>query len=212
MFIRRRLTPAKILREMEDIFREELNVKDVVFRENEDELVEYSAKANFKVLGKELGKDMKAAASKIASLNSHELQSLMEGAVLSIDLGTRTLDLTSESVIVQRSEKESLKVLNEGSLTVALDPEITSELLKEGTVRDIVRSIQNLRKEEGLEVTDRISLFLHGGEEVLEAVRSFDDYLVTETLARGWFWEKRKESKEYECGDTTCFISLQKAE
>jgi isoleucyl-tRNA synthetase len=209
--VTRNTEEKKILREMEDIFREELNVKDVIFRENEDELVEYSAKANFKVLGKQLGKDMKAAAAKIAQLNSQELQSLMEGAVLSIDLGPRSIDLTSESVIVQRSEKESLKVLNEGSLTVALDPEITAELRKEGTVRDIVRSIQNLRKEEGLEVTDRIILFLHGSEEVLEAVRSFDDYLVTETLARSWSWEKREESKEYECGDTTCFISLSKA-
>ena len=99
----------RILREMEEIIREELNVKEVVFRENEEDLVEYRAKANFKILGKELGKDMKEAAEKIEKLKMREIQSLLEGSTLSLDLSARSVDLTSESIIVQRLEKEHPK-------------------------------------------------------------------------------------------------------
>jgi isoleucyl-tRNA synthetase len=201
----------KVLREMEDIIREELNVKEVVFRENEEELVEYTAKPNYRKLGKQLGKDMKAAAKKIEALDMDEIQSLLEGATLSIDLGTRPLDITQEDVVIQRNEKENLKVLNEGSLTVALDPEVTPELKLEGTVRDIVRSVQNLRKEEGLDVTDRIHLYIHGSQQVKDAVENFEEHLISETLAVSWRWEKRSEATRVECGDEDCYISLQKA-
>ncbi len=200
----------KVLREMEDIIREELNVKDVVFRENEEDLVEYQAKPNYRVLGKQLGKDMKAAAKKIESLTMREIQSLLEGATLSIELDNKVLELTEESVIIQRNEKENLKVLNEGSLTVALDPVITSELKLEGTMRDIVRSVQNLRKEAGLEVTDRIELSLYGSEGIKQAVETFEDHLMEETLAQTWKWEKPDDANRVECGEENCFISLKK--
>jgi len=200
----------KILREMEDIIREELNVKDVVFRENEDELVEYQAKPNYRILGKELGKDMKAAAGKIEALSAREIQSLLEGNVLNVDLGARSIDLTEESIVVQRIEKENLKVLNEGSLTVALDPEITEELEQEGMVRDMIRAVQNLRKESGLDVTDRIELFLEGENGTREAVEAFQDYLMNETLAVSVNWKRTDQSRAVQIGDQECYIALKK--
>jgi isoleucyl-tRNA synthetase len=172
-----------ILREMSDIIMEELNVKDVIFRENEDELVEYSAKANFKLLGKQLGKDMKAAASKIQELHSDEIQSLLEGATLEIDLGDKTVELTNESIMVQRTEKEGLNVLNEGSLTVAIDPHVTDELYIEGLSRDIIREIQKLRKDRDLEITDRIKVYIMGEDKIQKAVQEFKDKMMDETLA-----------------------------
>ncbi|MDC7234653.1 MAG: isoleucine--tRNA ligase [Spirochaetales bacterium] len=213
--VTRNAEEKKILREMEDIIAEELNVKEVYFRENEEDLVEYSVKANFRVLGKQLGKDMKAAAGRIAELSSEEILSLLEGATLSIEFeGSEhnSIDITSESVVIQRSEKENLKVLNEGDLTIALDPEITEELLQEGMVRDIVRSIQNLRKESGLEVTDRINLFISGSDAVKAAVSAFEDHLLSETLGESWSWELRDGASEGSCGDDEpCHIALAKA-
>ena len=199
-----------ILREMEDLIREELNIKDVIFRENEEELVEYRAKANYRTLGKELGKDMKLAAERIENLSMDEIQSLLDGATLEIDIGPRELELTLESVIVQRVEKENLKVLNEGSLTVALDPEITEDLRQEGIVRDIVRSVQSLRKESGFDVTDRIKLSLYGSDEVRDAVESHEDYLMTETLAVSLRWENSPAAVEVGCGEELCRITLAK--
>ena len=142
----------RVLAEMEDSIREELNVKKVEFHDREDELVEYRCKANFKVLGKELGPKMKKAASIIQELTSEQIQSILEGTNLSIDVDGTPIELNSEKILVERLEKDGLKVLNEGTLTVGLDSKITDELKKEGYVRDLVRGIQNLRKESGFEV------------------------------------------------------------
>ncbi len=136
----------RILQEMEDLIKDELNVKSVIFRENEDELVEYQAKANFRALGKQLGKDMKAAAEKIEALELRQIHALLAGREITLELDGRSFPLTPEAVEIQRIEKENLKVINDGSLTVALDPELTPELIEEGLVRDLVRGIQNLQK------------------------------------------------------------------
>ncbi len=200
-----------ILREMEDIIREELNVKEVIFRKSDEDLVEYKAKANFKALGSKLGKHMKEAASRIEKLSMHEIQSILEGSTLSLDIEGASYEINHEGILVQRFEKDNLKVLNEGSLTIALDPEITEELRREGVVRDIVRAIQNLRKDSGLEVTDRIELFLHGTDSVKDSVESFRDHILSETLAKLLVWERRDTATEIECGDERCFIALKKA-
>jgi isoleucyl-tRNA synthetase len=196
---------------MEEIIKDELNVKKVVFRENEEELVEYRAKANFKVLGKELGKDMKKAADRIEALGALQIRSLLDGGKVSIDLDGRNVTLDADSVSVTRTEKENLKVLNEGSLTVALDPELTDSLLMEGMVRDIVRSVQNRRKEINLNVTDRIQLSIHGPDSVKKACEGFWEYLAAETLATGWKWETKSGATEIECGDEKCTIEITKA-
>ena len=172
----------RTLREMEDITRDELNVKEVVFRENEEELVEYSAKANFRELGPRLGKRMRSAAEAIASLSGSEIQQLMEGSTLSLEVEGESVDITIDSCLIQRQEKDNLRVLNEGSLTVALDPEITPELLQEGLVRDLIRAVQTIRKDRDFDVTDRVTVTLEGDEELLAAVRRFEDYLRSETL------------------------------
>jgi isoleucyl-tRNA synthetase len=177
-----------VLMEMEEILRDELNVKKVAFRANEEELVEYSAKANFRVLGKELGKDMKAAAEKIELFTEREISSLLEGATLEIEVAGKSVEITKDKLDIRRSEKEGLKVLNEGSLTVALDADITEELLEEGYVRDLVRGVQNLRKEAGLEVTDRIKLAVAGEAELKKALDSFMDFVRSETLATQVTW------------------------
>ncbi|UCF96405.1 MAG: isoleucine--tRNA ligase [Spirochaetaceae bacterium] len=201
----------RILIEMEELIKDELNVRGVVFRENEEELVEYTAKPNYKVLGKQLGKDMKAAAVRIEGLSMREIQSLLEGATLSIEAGQRVFDLTEEGVIIARTEKENLKVLNEGSLTVALDAELTDELIQEGMARDLVRGIQNLRKEMGLEVTDRIELSLFGPQAVKQAVEANQEFLKSETLAVSWRWLENEGAVEIDCGQEKCLVSLVKS-
>jgi isoleucyl-tRNA synthetase len=196
---------------MEDLIREELNVKTVIFRENEEELVEYRAKANFRVLGKLLGKSMKAAAARIEALTVPEIRSLLDGRPLSIEVDGQAVTLPPDGVEVVRSEKENLKVINEGSLTVALDPVLTPALVQEGIVRDLVRGIQNLRKESGLEVTDRIELALDGPAAVREAAEAFREHLLAETLAVSVEWRKADGASPVECGDETCSVYVRRA-
>jgi isoleucyl-tRNA synthetase len=200
----------KVLLEMEDIIREELNVKNVVFRDNEEDLVEYEAKANFRVLGKELGKDMKAAAARIETLSRTEIQGLLEGATLSIDAGGRAVEITADKLDIRRIEKASLKVLNEGTLTVGLDMEVTEELAREGDVRDLIRGVQNARKEAGLEVTDRIVLYVHGSPRLKQAWEAFSDYVAAETLAEAMEWGEAEGMAALEAGDDTWFVRIEK--
>ena len=197
---------------MEDSIREELNVKKVEFHDREDELVEYKAKANFKVLGKELGPLMKAAASIIASLNSEQIQSILEGTKLTIDVEGKSVELDEEKVIVERFEKDNLKVLNDGTLTVGLDSKITDELKKEGYVRDLIRGIQNLRKESGFEVTDRITLTIGGESELEAAYKMFSDFISNETLATSIKWDGSLcGTTEVEADDKKWSIKVEKA-
>lgn len=201
----------KVLLEMEEIIREELNVKNVIFRDNEEDLVEYQAKANFRVLGKELGKDMKAAAERIEALSRQEIQGLLDGATLSIEVNGKNVDLTAEKLDIRRIEKAQVKVLNEGTLTVGLDMEVTEELAQEGDVRDLVRGIQNLRKESGFDVTDRIKLTLFGSDKLKAAFKAFTDYIAQETLAVSIEWKEVPSMTEVEAGDESWKVALEKA-
>jgi len=204
----------KALAGMADIIREELNVKEVVFSDNEEDLIEYEVKANFRVLGKELGKDMKAAAAKIESLTSREIQSVMEGASLSIEIpvesGVRTIEITAEKLDIRRVEKAALRVLNEGTLTVGLDTEITRELSMEGDIRDLIRGVQNARKETGLSVTDRIHLTVYGSDSLKEAWDCFGETAAAETLAVKTEWAKTEGQIAVEAGEDTWFARIVK--
>ncbi|MBP5175185.1 MAG: isoleucine--tRNA ligase, partial [Treponema sp.] len=131
----------KVLQEMEDTIAEELNVKKVIFHDREDELVEYSAKANFRVLGKQLGPKMKMAAAEIAKLSNEQIAAILDGQALAITVDGQDVDLTSENVIVELIEKEDMKVVNDGTLTVGLETKITDDLRREGYARDLVRGI-----------------------------------------------------------------------
>ncbi|HOX92114.1 MAG TPA: class I tRNA ligase family protein, partial [Spirochaetales bacterium] len=177
-----------VLIEMEDIIRDELNVKDVVFRDDEEDLVSYSAKANFRVLGKELGKDMKEGAGLIELLSGKQIASLLEGSSLIIEVAGRSVEITKDKLDIRREEKPGLRVINEGSLTVALDTEITEALLDEGNVRDLIRGVQTLRKDSGLAVTDRIALTVYGGASLKRAFDTFRAYICAETLAASAQW------------------------
>jgi len=200
-----------VLESMIDTIREELNVKKVIFHEKEAELVEYSAKANFRVLGKQLGAKMKLAAAGIAKLAEKQIAEIIDGRKIAIDVGGESVQLDSENVIVERTEKEDLKVVNDGTLTVGLDTKITDSLKKEGYARDLVRGIQNLRKSSGFEVTDRIKLYVSGEPDLKDAFEEFKDFISNETLASASEWkEDLKDGVTVEADDKNWSISVEK--
>ena len=202
----------KVLAEMEESIREELNVKKVEFHDREDELVEYSAKANFKVLGKELGSLMKKAAAIIQELSSEQIEAILDNRPLSIEVEGKKVELNSEKVIVERSEKDDLKVLNDGTLTVGLDSKVTDELKKEGYVRDLIRGIQNQRKENGYNVTDRITIQLSGDSDLEAAFKMFSDFISNETLATSITWAASlSNANEVEADDKQWSFLIEKA-
>ncbi len=208
--VTRNAEEKKVLSDMQNTIAEELNVKNVIFHEREDELVEYKAKANFRVLGKQLGGKMKAAAAEISRLSTEQIEQILDGKTVAIKVDGEDVSLNQENVLVERFEKEDLKVINDGTLTVGLDTKITDELKKEGYVRDLIRGIQNLRKESGFEVTDRIALSVGGSEVLKSAFEMFKDFISGETLASSAVWSENIFGTEIDCEDARWTVSVKK--
>lgn len=210
--VTRNTEERKVLEEMKDTITEELNVKTVIFHEREDELVEYKAKANFRVLGKELGPKMKAAAAQIEKLTNDQIDSILNKKPFEIDVDGTKVNLTTEKLVVERLEKEDLKIVNDGTLTVGLETKITDELKKEGYARDLVRGIQNLRKESGFAVTDRISLKVSGDANLKGSFEMFKDFIDGETLSTSSSWQDSlPNGTKVEADDANWNIEIAKA-
>jgi isoleucyl-tRNA synthetase len=179
------------------IVADEINVKHVEMIEGDEQLASLSAAANFRVLGKKVGGKMKEIAEKIAKISSADLKKIESGGTITID----EFVLSSEDIQIRREEKSGLALKSDGYMTVALDTELTPELLAEGMAREIVHTIQNERKESGLEITDRISIDLSTpSAELRRAVESFEDYICRETLALNLKLNGSTQGQEFQTG------------
>ena len=167
------------LRELADLIGDELNVAEVVLVEHEADISEVTYKPNFRSLGPRFGSRMKEVAAAIAELQAHDVESLRNGSQIDVAGGTIGID----DVEVQRREKEGVVVAVEGNLGVGLDLQLSAELVLEGAAREVISRVQNLRKEAGLEVADRIQLWIAGADCVVQAVRRHIEYIAAETLA-----------------------------
>ncbi|MFA6107369.1 MAG: isoleucine--tRNA ligase [Candidatus Latescibacterota bacterium] len=162
-----------------DLIADELNIKEVVVVEDETEFSEVTFKPNFRVLGPRFGKRMKEVAARVATLTPEEYRGLQNGGTIEVADGRLGL----EDVEVQRQEREGVVVAIEGNLGVGLDLHLDDELVMEGTAREFVNRVQNMRKEAGLEVADRIRLGVQGESGLQEAVRRHQEYIAAEILA-----------------------------
>ena len=173
------------------LIEDELNVQRVCIDESEEELVFYTAKANFRLLGKLLGKDVKALAAKIQTLDSAAISDILAGEshALAFDgQKHREFVLEAEHLDIRREEKPGFCVINDGSLTVALQTALTPTLQQEGLIRDIVRLVQSLRKDADLQISERIQIQINGSNRVRGALESFEAYLLEETQGDAWRW------------------------
>ncbi|MDD3118145.1 MAG: isoleucine--tRNA ligase [Victivallales bacterium] len=174
----------QMLEETADIIAEELNVKNIVFDRLETKLVQRSVKANFKLLGPKLGKAMKEAAGMIAGFNEDQIAAVLDGAGIPLTLadGT-TVTITAVDLVVQRQEKPGMTVATDAGITLALDTVLDRELIDEGFVREFVSRIQNLRKDGGLDVADRIAVRCRVPEDRRSVLENFRQHICDETLA-----------------------------
>jgi len=174
----------KLLLKMEEIIKEEINVKSVTYEEDEQKLVNLSCKANFKVLGKRIGKYMKQAADIINNFTIKDFNRLENNETIKIEIENQKIELTKEDIIINREEKEGLTVMNEGTLTVALDTHLTQDLIDEGIARQFIRHVQNLRKDKDLNVIDKITIYYSDSSTDIEnALKKWNDLIKQETLA-----------------------------
>jgi isoleucyl-tRNA synthetase len=168
---------------MTDLIKEEINVKTVTTTDKLDKLVNRKAKPNFKTLGPRMGKLMKQIAPIIQSWGDTEIELLEKKGVLSISIEGREENIHPEDVEIYDLQKGNMAVARDGNLVVGLDTAITPQLEIEGTAREFVNRIQNLRKDSNLEVMDRIKIYYSAPPKVEKAVQEMTDYIKTETLA-----------------------------
>ncbi len=166
---------------VKDLILSETNIKDIEFITDTTGIIKKKVKPNFKALGAKVGKDMKVVAAAIQGLSGSEIQELEN--VGSIKLNGTEYVISSEDVEIIAEDVEGWQVANLGKLTVALDVHISSELKAEGIARELINRIQNLRKEKGFEVTDRIKVTLSQNTEIQQAVDNNFSYICTEILA-----------------------------
>jgi isoleucyl-tRNA synthetase len=168
---------------LRDVIADELNVKEVVFNIHETGLADLSAKADFKKLGPKLGPKMKLAANAIRQLGAQDLERILDGRGVEVDLGGEKLVVTREDVLVERTPKPGVAVAASGDLVVALDTQLDEPLEREGLAREFVNKVQNMRKTADLDIAQRIRLRFHGDATICAAVEAHRDYIESETLA-----------------------------
>lgn len=165
-----------------DLIRSEVNVKEVELLDDASGILVKRIKPNFKTLGPRFGKDMKAIAGAVSRLGQEDIQKIEREGEIVLELENKNIILQLQDVEISSQDIEGWLVASSGPITVALDITIDEQLRKEGIARELVNRIQNLRKESGFEVTDRIDIKILKDETVENAVRSNLQYIKSETL------------------------------
>lgn len=175
---------ARNLKAVESVVLNELNVKSIEYLEADNTVIVKRVKPNFKVLGPRFGAQMKTLATVLEGLKQNEIVQFERQGELTVNLGDTKATVLLAEVEIVSDDIPGWEVASDGELTVALDVTLTDALREEGVAREVVNRVQNLRKESGLEVTDRIELFLAtGNSETQAALKQQQEYISTQTLA-----------------------------
>ena len=168
---------------VKDLILSEVNVKEIEYLTEESGVIKKSIKANFKTLGRRLGKNMKAAVQAINKFTEADIANLEKTGKYDLDVDGTNYELTLEDFEIKAEDVPGLLVANDGALTVALDTNLDDALLAEGMARELVNRIQNIRKNADFNVTDRIKVQLEKQAAVENAVAQFGAYIQEEVLA-----------------------------
>jgi isoleucyl-tRNA synthetase len=177
-----------------DLIKAEVNVKEIELIDDASGILVKQIKPNFKTLGPRFGKDMGLISKKIQDLSQEKINELDRNGLLIIDLSGNSITLSKEDVEISSQDIEGLLVANSGTITVALDITLTEDLKNEGIARELVNRIQNLRKDSGFEVTDKIVVHLQKNSALEQAVNQNETYIMSETLTIKIIFEDKIEN------------------
>lgn len=196
-----------------DIIKEELNIKMVEFGADLSKYVNFEIKPNLPVLGRAYGRFIPGIRKAISEKNQMELaQTINNGGSVFIDVEgcEDQIKLTSENLLVTMQGLEGFAFAGEGEVGVILDTNITQELKEEGYVREILSKVQNLRKDSGFEVADKIKLYISGNEKLEEVIRKFEDHIKKETLSLEVAYDLDKKYNEFKINGEELKIAVEK--
>ena len=173
----------RLIEQMNDVILEEINVKAIEFIDESSPIVRKTATANFKIIGPKFGKSVNAVAKRIKEMSSAEVIQLDGTGTFSTNVNGTDVTIAREDVSIAAQSIEGWLVETAEGLTVALDTTLTPELINEGLAREFVNRVQNMRKDAGLSVTDRIRIYFEASTKLADAVTRMADYIKSETLA-----------------------------
>lgn len=168
---------------IKDLVLSEVNVKELDFMSENSNILVKEIKANFKTLGPKHGKQMKAIAAAISTFEQQDIKKLEQTGSYTLTIDGKELGITTDDVIISSQDIPGLLVANNKGITVALDITMDETLIEEGIARELVNRIQNIRKDSGLEVTDRIRLSITKHAKISAAIATNNKYICEETLA-----------------------------
>ena len=190
----------------------EVNVKEAEFLSDTTGIITKKIKPNFRVLGKKYGTQMKEIAAAFAKLDQATISAIQASSEYTLALPSGNVVLTGEDYEITSEDMPGWLVASEGALTIALDIQLSDELVKEGTARELINRIQNLRKDSGFEVTDRVDVSIvadgQAYDEIEAALTGFKDYIASQTLALSVSLSKEGEGSEVEWNEETIKIQV----
>lgn len=197
---------------IEDLIKAEVNVKEFQYITETEGIISKKIKANFKTLGSKLGASMKEAAAEISKFNQQQIAELEKNGSIYLQLSTINYQLSTADVEITAEDIPGWSVASKGSLTVALDITISDDLKKEGDAREFVNRVQNIRKENGFELTDRIFVQVQDVQELKNSLNQYKNYICAEILADSldWTTELTGNANEIEVNDVLLKVSVTK--
>jgi len=196
---------------MKDVILDEVNIKVLEVLEDDSSVVNKTAKANFKSIGPKFGKMVKKIAIRISELTKEEISIIEKTKSLDILVDGENYRISSDDVEIISNQIEGWVVESEGGITVAIDSELTKELISEGYAREIVNRIQNMRKDSGYDVVDRIKMKISSSDEFQNFIKIFNSYIANETLADDISFGNVEGNKEsFAIGDYKIEIAIEK--
>ena len=201
------------IRYISDLIKAEVNIKEleVIPPDAEMDNLIKKIKPNFKTLGKKYGKQMKEIAAAMATMTKQQIGEIERNGEYTLHLPSGDVLLTTEDVEIITEDMPGWLVANDGNLTVALDITVTEELLREGIARELINRIQNIRKSNGYEITDKINIEIEDNPQIDEAVKEYSNYIASQTLANSiQIVSKLKEFSVLDFDDYTVKINIQK--
>jgi len=196
---------------VEDLIISEVNVKEIDLIDDASDILVKQIKPNFKVLGPRFGKNMRSVGQAIQNFGQEEINIIEKEGKITLELDGNFVDLTLSEVEITSQDIEGWLVSNANGITVALDVSISPKLKNEGIARELINRVQNLRKDSGLEVTDKISLSIQSQDELELAVGENLDYIMNETLTAELNFDKEvTHGTEIEFDDIKSCVLIQK--
>ena len=204
------LVDEAVIENFESIIKEELNIKEIVYKDDMTEYMDYIVKPNFKVVGKVFGPKMKDFQEAVSKLDINDVNKIKAGYFKMNFLGEE-IEVTEDMILTTLKNKKGYCAASNGKTSIVLDTSLTEDLILEGLAREVVRKVQNLRKEANFIITDHINLYYHGDEVFDKMLTLYDSYIKNETLADTLI-EDNKLNKDIELNDIVVGLRVERVD